>query len=1162
MLEEEYVASGPFQSGFMMEGGPGETTWGGVATPPPQSPSPQARPPIALPLDRLPQAANVVRTRVPSMSEDGTILHPPQQSFSASGSPQALSSFAPAEGRVNQSSSLSALGKATHNFTSDPGVQAALASPLMELQGVDFSDSKLREKIRYAQNSLHNLEMFQTQIKQFSKSSRDFFAAGTEWIAQGSRCAQKLSDFSITSNKESEVYRQFGDTFGEVVGMMQILMEQMDNLVGQGFINLLKQKAEDKSQLPEVPELQKQLSQAQTDYDNALRKVVTAKQEDKKSAKLGQELLESKERLEKVTKNFTAKIDKEEEDLRLQVLEQMCSYMYSTHTYFLQGHRLLSSLEPTMRRVLKDIENEKQDAHFKNKHRFADHRVSLRIEGSLIAGRAKQGYLFKKSKSPLKGWLIRWVVLADRKLYWYKKWKNFDHSDFIDLTENIKIAEDPTHKLCFSIYTSKRNLHLKASNEKDVADWMSVLRNTCPSAMGTTTTSTSTSSSSSSTLGASNPGKGVHFNTTPGNPPTSPVVSPGTERLNTTPEGFRVVPRQARPSNADAFMPTQQQQIRACPGNDVCAECSKENPDYIVISTGIITCTECASIHKDVRPFCVVKPFASELAAEEILLLLSIGNAMSNEFFECNIPADIAKLNPVTPRDEKYEYIRKKYVQGAFLPVVDFDVDDLPQNLLEAVEKGNEGRIIQLVAYGGDVNCVNMEDGHKSLLHYAVGQKTNPTITITLLLALGAEINVQDINGQTPLHYCILQDHIESGKLLLRLGSSLDLMAADGHNAVQLAHERKAQWFLETAKEVVAIARLDESDALYSRLTKAAKRLSGKVNKKSLLHAGMSHRPSNAEYTAEIAALAVAASEGPRTPRGSHRPSVSAPSADEPRRLGVPHAIPSLMLPQGQPSSMPALSPHSPLSPLREKKWRSSMLAQQHLPKGVQQLNYSPRPRTQSVWDTSSPPGPTSPISSPPSRHSLMETSWSGISSSPSSDGVLSEGFEDMTIVDLSNPFETTTTTTTTTSTNSSPTSLSSSTSSSSASHSMIMTPKRGRVLSLGEEGDSRDRITLNSSVTKARGLALSTGEVASFSSGSNIGNTSPSGQLTPRSAERRVTLLIGESSPLADSSRGRSSSLPKDKLERRPSQIIVQPNKKEKEKILVREESLVNIEL
>jgi len=47
---------------------------------------------------------------------------------------------------------------------------------------------------------------------------------------------------------------------------------------------------------------------------------------------------------------------------------------------------------------------------------FADHRISLRIEGSLIAGRAKQGYLFKKSKSSLKGWLIRWVVVANRQV--------------------------------------------------------------------------------------------------------------------------------------------------------------------------------------------------------------------------------------------------------------------------------------------------------------------------------------------------------------------------------------------------------------------------------------------------------------------------------------------------------------------------------------------------------------------------------------------------------------------------------------------------------------------------------------------------------------------------------------------------------------------------
>lgn len=38
----------------------------------------------------------------------------------------------------------------------------------------------------------------------------------------------------------------------------------------------------------------------------------------------------------------------------------------------------------------------------------------------------KQGYLFKKKSTGLKGWGIRWFVLdADGRLSWFKSWKKF-----------------------------------------------------------------------------------------------------------------------------------------------------------------------------------------------------------------------------------------------------------------------------------------------------------------------------------------------------------------------------------------------------------------------------------------------------------------------------------------------------------------------------------------------------------------------------------------------------------------------------------------------------------------------------------------------------------------------------------------------------------------
>src|SRR5689334_21059414 len=99
-------------------------------------------------------------------------------------------------------------------------------------------------------------------------------------------------------------------------------MEQMDTLVGQGFQNIFKPKGDEKPIIPDTSELQKQLAQSQTEYDNTLRKALTTKSEEKKGAKkLAQDLAESKEKLERVTKHFIVKVDKIEDALRLKVLE-------------------------------------------------------------------------------------------------------------------------------------------------------------------------------------------------------------------------------------------------------------------------------------------------------------------------------------------------------------------------------------------------------------------------------------------------------------------------------------------------------------------------------------------------------------------------------------------------------------------------------------------------------------------------------------------------------------------------------------------------------------------------------------------------------------------------------------------------------------------------
>lgn len=66
--------------------------------------------------------------------------------------------------------------------------------------------------------------------------------------------------------------------------------------------------------------------------------------------------------------------------------------------------------------------------------------------------------------------------------------------------------------------------------------------------------------------------------------------------------------------------------------------------------------------------------------------------------------------------------------------------------VLEAVKKGDLGRIKELVAQGADVNAMN---AGQSLLSYAVSQGHKDVVEF--LLSHGANVNVKDQNGETPL---------------------------------------------------------------------------------------------------------------------------------------------------------------------------------------------------------------------------------------------------------------------------------------------------------------------------------------------------------------------------------------------------------------------------
>ena len=76
-------------------------------------------------------------------------------------------------------------------------------------------------------------------------------------------------------------------------------------------------------------------------------------------------------------------------------------------------------------------------------------------------------------------------------------------------------------------------------------------------------------------------------------------------------------------------------------------------------------------------------------------------------------------------------------------------------------------------------------------MHHAISRETGQTLYIVDFLVQNASsLNRQTKEGNTPLHYCVIQDQSESMRLLLRSGANPALENNNGKTPLDVAKER------------------------------------------------------------------------------------------------------------------------------------------------------------------------------------------------------------------------------------------------------------------------------------------------------------------------------------------------------------------------------------
>ncbi|CAO3639358.1 unnamed protein product [Mucor fragilis] len=652
--------------------------------------------------------------------------------------------------------------------------------PALDIRGCLEDSPTFRKRIQSHEESIHN---FEHSLKSLIKLTRSQVEISTAYSQQQSDLAREFMSFAQA--QDDPIVAQALDKFGKSVFEVEKSRNMLNTHVVDTFITPLD--AFVRNTVAPLKELRKRFEKSSDDVDSALSKYMSKKPRDPTLPESAKELADNRKTFHKSYMEYVSKLNDIEAKKKVDYMENVLAYMYSESAFHHQSYEILKDLEPYMRDLTGLLHDSRQRYEEEVQEGLVYQQIceqnaaeqynplqpattaKVNVGGEALSNPHKSGYLFERKNGRVyQTWSRKYYSIFDGELICTTRnpkssTKDDDGNNVYNLRVcSVKLTDNYDRRFCFEVISPNRIIVLQAETEQDMNEWVSSIRTASQMALNS--------------------------NNAPRYTQQSPNLRKSileTSTLNQTQKDNE----KNEETQREAL-----KKIRVVPGNDHCADCGVKDPEWACTNLGIIVCIECSGIHRSlgVHVSKVRSIVLDKWESDAIEVMLRLGNTVGNSIYEASVPIDMEsfRITPTSDRGDRDLWIIEKYVKRSFVTPCSLSQDSLNKEFWNAIMEGELDSALKRLAQGAHVDYKNPEDESRTALHKMVDK--DDEVTVEFLLQRLSDINQQDANGWTALHYAAANNNVRLVLALLKRHARSDITNGGGMTPLDLAVDRQS----------------------------------------------------------------------------------------------------------------------------------------------------------------------------------------------------------------------------------------------------------------------------------------------------------------------------------------------------------------------------------